>query len=61
MVTSRAISVTSASWLTLLIPAIGIVLLFRVVTQDYFAMHTSPRTNLMACEGAETDSLGKVR
>jgi hypothetical protein len=52
MGTPRAQSLVGASWITIIIPVLGVILLFRVVTQDYFAMRTNPRSNMMAAVAA---------
>lgn len=41
-----------ASWVSILVPVLGIILLYRVVSQEYFAMRTNPRASLMAAVAA---------
>jgi hypothetical protein len=48
---SRPLAI-GTSWITILIPVLGILLLFRIVSQDYFAMRNNPRSNLMAVVAA---------
>jgi hypothetical protein len=45
-------SALGASWVSILIPLLGIILLFRVVSQEYFAMRTNPRSGFMAAVAA---------
>lgn len=53
MDTPRALSsVLGTSWTSILIPVLGIILLYRVVSQEYFAMRTNPRSNLIAAAAA---------
>lgn len=61
METPRAQSpVVGAYWITRLVPVLGIILLFRVVSQEYFAMRTNPRSSLVAAAIASLARHGKA-
>lgn len=46
------LSGSSISWISRLIPILGIVLLYRFIVQEYFIMRTNPRSSFVAAVAA---------
>jgi acid phosphatase len=45
-------SVFGGSWISILIPVLGIAFLYRFISQEYFNMRTNPRASFMAAVAA---------
>jgi hypothetical protein len=53
-------SVLGGSWISILIPVLGIVLLYRFISQEYFIMRMNPRATFMAAVAASLARHGKA-
>jgi len=53
-------SVFGGSWISILIPVLGIVLLYRFISQEYFIMRMNPRATFMAAVAASLARHGKA-
>jgi hypothetical protein len=52
--------VVGASWITRLIPTLGIIILYRIFSQEVFTLRSNPRQSFMAVVAASSASHGKA-
>ncbi len=52
--------IRGAHWISKLIPVLGVILLYRLISQDYFTMRTNPRAGFLAAVAASLARHGKA-